>query len=32
MLDRRWRKGNPPILLVGMQVDTDTIENNMETP
>ena len=27
-----WRKGNPCVLLVGMQTDTATMENNMELP
>ena len=25
-----WRKRNPLPLLVGMEVDTDTMENSME--
>ena len=25
-----WRKGNPLALLVGMQIDITTTENNME--
>ena len=29
MLQRVWRKGNPLKLLVGMQSDTDTVENSM---
>ena len=29
---RMWRKGNPPTLLVGMQIGTTTIENSMEFP
>ena len=32
MLVRMWRKGNPLILLVGMQADTATLENSMEVP
>ena len=28
----RRRKGNPPTLLVGMQTDVTTMENNMEVP
>ena len=32
MLERVWRKGNPLALLVGMQIDTATIENSMEVP
>ena len=27
-----WRKGSPCALLVGMQVGTATMENNMEIP
>ena len=30
MLERVWRKGNPPALLVEMQIDTATMENSME--
>ena len=25
-----WRKGNPPALLVGMQIETAIMENSME--
>ena len=25
-----WRKGNPCALLVGMEIDTGTMENSME--
>ena len=32
MLERVWRKGNPPTLLVGMQTSTATMENSMEIP
>ena len=32
MLERMWRKGNPPALLVGMYIDTATMENSMEIP
>ena len=32
MLERVWRKGNPPELLVGMQIGITTMENNMEVP
>ena len=32
MLERVWRKGNPPTLLVGMQTSTATIENSVEIP
>ena len=30
MLERAWRKGDPPTLLVEMQIDTATMKNNME--
>ena len=30
MLARMWRKGNPQILLVGIQTDPATVENSME--
>ena len=32
MLARVRRKGNPPTLLVGMQVGAATLENSMEVP
>ena len=32
MLESVWRKGNPLALLMGMQVDTATMENSMESP
>ena len=32
MLEMMWRKGNPSALLVGMQTDEATVENNMEFP
>ena len=32
MLERVWRKGNPPILLVEMQICAATMENSMEAP
>ena len=32
MLKRVWRKGNTLALLVGMQIDTATIEDHMEIP
>ena len=32
MLERVWRKGNPLALLVGMQIDTATMENITEIP
>ena len=32
MLKRLWRKGNPLTLLVGMQIDTATMENSVEIP
>jgi len=31
MLERVWRKGNPLALLVGMLIDTATMEDGMET-
>ena len=27
-----WKKGNPPILLVGMQAGVATLENSMKVP
>ena len=30
MLEKVWRKGNPPKLLEKMQVDAATVENNMD--
>ena len=30
MLERVWRKGNPPSLLVGMYIGTTTVENSTE--
>ena len=30
MLERVWRKGKPIALLVGMQIDTATMENSKE--
>ena len=32
LLERVWRKGNPPTLLVGMQTGTATMENSVEIP
>ena len=32
MLERVWRKRNPLALLVGMSIDTATMENSMEVP
>ena len=32
MLKRVWRKGDPLTLLVGMQTDTATMGDSMETP
>ena len=32
MLERVWIKGNPLALLVGMFIDTVTMENSMEVP
>ena len=27
-----WRRGNPPTLLVGMEIGMTTMENSMEFP
>ena len=32
MLESVWRKGNPPTLLVGMEIGTTTTENSREVP
>ena len=32
MLRRVWRKRNAVVLLVGMQIDTATIDGGMEIP
>ena len=32
MLERVWRIGNTLALLVGMYIDTATLENSMEIP
>ena len=32
MLESVLRKGNPFIMLVGMQIDTATKQNSMEVP
>jgi len=32
MLERVWRKGNTLALLVGMYIDTDTMEDGIEIP
>ena len=32
MLERIWRKGNPPTLLMGMEISITTVENSMEFP
>ena len=32
MLERMWRKGNPPALLVGMGTGAATLENCVEVP
>ena len=32
MLERVWRKENPPTLLVGTYIGTATMENSMEFP
>ena len=31
-LERMWRKGNPPTLLVGMQTSTATFKKSVEIP
>ena len=30
MMERVWREGNPPALLVGMEIGIATIKNGME--
>ena len=32
MLERVWRKWNPPTLLVGTEVGAAIMENSMEVP
>ena len=32
MLERVWRKGNPPTMLVGLYVGVATVENSTEVP
>ena len=32
MLEWVWRRGNPPTLLVGMEIGTTSMENSMEVP
>ena len=32
MLERVWRKRDPPTLLVGMWIGTTTMEDSMEIP
>ena len=32
MLERVWTKGNPPTVLVGMEIGAATIESSMEVP
>ena len=32
MLERVWKKWNPPMLLVGMQIGIATVENSMKDP
>ena len=32
VLVRLWRKGNPSVLLVGMQTGAGTVENSLEFP
>ena len=32
MLERKWSKGNPPTLLVRMEIGATTMENSMQGP
>ena len=32
MLEKVWRKGNPPTLLVGMRVGAANVESSREVP
>ena len=32
MVERMWRKENPFALLVGMYIDTASVENTVEIP
>ena len=32
MLERMWKKGSPPPLLVGMQTSTASMENSVDIP
>ena len=32
MLVRMWKKGNPFVLLVGMQIGANTVKSTMEFP
>ena len=32
MMERMWREGNSPTLLVGMQAGAASMENSMEVP
>ena len=32
MQERKWRKGNPLALLIGMQFDKTSMENSMQVP
>ena len=32
MLERMWKKVNPPTLLVRIKIDATTMENSMEVP
>ena len=32
MLERVWRQGNPPTVLVGMETGAATMQNSMEVP
>jgi len=30
-MEKMWRKGNPPILLVGIKIGAATMDNSMES-
>ena len=32
MMERVWKKGSPPILLLGMQTTIATVQNSVEIP
>ena len=32
VLERAWRKGNPPLPVWGMEIATDTEEHRMQVP